>query len=63
MTDKKNSQNACVGIVAIISGISIAMVTLIGIFAPQQLSVAAWIMTPLCLMGLGLGHLSVKAGM
>jgi len=44
-----------VGIAAVISGISLCIVVVIAIFARDQLSVAAWIVAALAVMGLGLG--------
>ena len=49
-----------VGIAGVIGGISLCIVTVIAIFARNQLFVAAWIVGPLALMGIGLGYFASK---
>ncbi|WP_309025994.1 hypothetical protein [Pelagicoccus enzymogenes] len=60
MTESMNHQKACVGIAAIVSGVSVGIVALFAIFAPVSLPAAGWIVAPLSLMGIGLGFLSTK---
>ena len=55
--DKKNP---VVGIAAVIGGISLCIVLVIAIFAKDQLSVAAWIVAALAVMGIVLGFFASK---
>lgn len=58
--DNTNSLKAVVGISAIASGCSVGIVAFFAIFAPQQLAAAAWMVAPLCLMGIALGFLAAR---
>lgn len=58
MADQKN--HPAVGIAAVISGIALCIVVVIAIFARDQLLVAAWIVTPLSIMGFGLGFVASR---
>lgn len=58
MNEKKRNENACVGIAAMIGGVSISVVALFAIFAPGSMAVSAWIVGSLCAMGIVLGVLS-----
>ena len=49
-----------VSIAAVIGGISLSFVVVIAIFASDQLLLAAWIVTALAVMGLGLGIFAAK---
>jgi hypothetical protein len=55
--DKKNP---VVGIAAVIGAISLCIVLVIAIFAKDQLSVAAWIVAALAVMGIALGFFASK---
>jgi len=52
--------NPVVGIASVIGGISLCIVVVIVIFAKDQLSVAAWIVAVLAIMGIGLGFFASK---
>ena len=52
--------NPVVGIVSVIGGISLCIVGVIAIFAKDQLSVAAWIVAALAVMGIALGFFASK---
>jgi len=58
MADQKG--NPVVGIASVIGGISLCIVVVIVIFAKDQLSVAAWIVAVLAIMGVGLGFFASK---
>jgi len=58
MADQKG--NPVVGIASVIGGISLSIVTVIAIFAKDQLSVAPWIVAALAIMGIGLGFFASK---
>jgi len=58
MADQKG--NPVVGIASVIGGISLCIVVVIVIFAKDQLSVAAWIVAVLAIMGIGLGYFASK---
>ncbi len=58
MADQKG--NPVVGITSVIGGISLCIVVVIVIFAKDQLSVAAWIVAVLTIMGIGLGFFASK---
>ncbi|MDQ8182548.1 hypothetical protein [Pelagicoccus sp. SDUM812005] len=60
MNDKIFNTKACVGIAAIVGGVSAVTVTLFAIFSPGNLAPAAWMVGSLCAMGLGLGYLISK---
>ena len=59
---KNNVLGVYVGIAAIISGVSLAAIVLVGVFAPQAMSVTPWIVGALCAMGSALGYLVSKRG-
>ena len=52
--------NPLVGIAGTIGGISIAIVTILAIFAKDQLYVAAWVVGALAIMGAVLGLVAHK---
>lgn len=52
--------NPFVGIAGVIGGISIVIVVVIAVLAKDQLSVAAWIVAALAIMGMGLGFFASK---
>jgi hypothetical protein len=58
MNETKAPNAAYVGIAAIIGGVSVAMVALVAIFSPQNISVAPWIVGGLSIMGIALGYFS-----
>lgn len=58
MADQKS--NPVVGIAGVIGGISLCIVVVILVFARDQLSVAAWIVGTLALMGVGLGFFASR---
>ncbi|QXD23301.1 hypothetical protein F7C95_15415 [Opitutia bacterium ISCC 51] len=58
MNETKVPNAAYVGIAAIIGGVSVAMVALVAIFSPQNISVAPWIVGGLSIMGIALGYFS-----
>jgi len=60
MNNHINTLKALTGITAITGGISLSIVVLIALFAPQQLTVAAWVIAYLCLMGTALGFLATR---
>jgi len=60
MNNHTDSLKTCAGITAITGAISLSVVALIALFAPQQLTVAAWIVASLCLMGTTLGYLATR---
>ena len=51
-----NQKHPSVAIAAIISGVSLVIVVIIAILARDQLSIAAWIVAALAVMGIGLGY-------
>jgi drug/metabolite transporter (DMT)-like permease len=51
-----NQKHPSVAIAAIISGVSLVIVVIIAILARNQLSIAAWIVAALAVMGMGLGY-------
>ncbi|MEM9158857.1 MAG: hypothetical protein AAGB46_07375 [Verrucomicrobiota bacterium] len=51
----------CVGMTALIGGMSTGIVALIAIFSPSYLPVAGWIVSALCLMGGTMGYMITKA--
>ena len=56
----EQKRNPVVGIASVIGGISLCIVAVIAIFAKDQLSVAAWIVAALAIMGIGLGFFASK---
>lgn len=60
MTDKTNNMKTCAGIAAIISLAGFLVVLLFAIFSPENLPFSAWIVAPLCIMGVALGRLATK---
>lgn len=58
-TDKKNP-NPCVTIATTVGALCVGAVAIIGVFAPDQMEVAAWVVGALALMGAILGYLSNK---
>ncbi len=54
MDDKQ--KHPSVAIAAIIGGVSLAIVVIIAVLARDQLSIAAWIVAALAVMGIGLGY-------
>ena len=52
--------NPVVGIAGVIGAISLCIVSVIAIFAKDQLSVAAWIVAALAAMGIVLGFFASK---
>ena len=56
----KQKSHPAVGIAAVVGGISLCIVAEIAIFARDQLSVAAWIVAALAVMGIGLGIFASK---
>jgi len=55
-----DKRNPVVGIASVIGGISLCIVLVISIFAKDQLSVAAWIVAALAVMGIVLGFFASK---
>ena len=60
MTEEKKNPNSCVSIAAVVGGLGIGAIAIIGVFAPDQMGVAAWVVGALALMGMVLGYLSTK---
>ncbi len=54
MTD--NQKHPSVAIAAIIGGVSLAIVVIIAVIARDQLSIAAWNVAVLAVIGIGLGY-------
>jgi Zn-dependent protease len=52
--------NPAVSIAGVIGGISLCIVGVILVFAKDQLSIAAWIVAALAVMGLGLGFFASR---
>ncbi len=52
--------NPFVGIAGVIGGISLSIVVMVAVLAKDQLSVAAWIVAALAIMGIGLGFFASK---
>ena len=55
-----DKRNPVVGIASVVGGISLCIVLVIAIFAKDQLSVAAWIVAALAVMGIVLGFFASK---
>ncbi|MDQ8187420.1 hypothetical protein [Pelagicoccus sp. SDUM812002] len=53
----------CAGIAAIIGLVGFLVVLLFAIFSPENLPASAWIVAPLCVMGIALGCLATKGEM
>jgi hypothetical protein len=53
--------NPFVGIASVVGAISLCIVVIITILAKDQLSVAAWIVATLAIMGIGLGFFASKS--
>lgn len=60
MNNEIDTSKACVGIAALIGGISVGIVALVTIFSPEQLAVAGWLVASLCLMGSALGYFTTR---
>lgn len=58
MAEKKG--NPVVGIASVIGGISLCIVVIIAVLAKDQLSVAAWIVAVLAIMGICLGFFASR---
>jgi hypothetical protein len=56
----KEKANPFMGIAGAVGGVSLCIVTVIAIFAREQLWVAAWIVAALALMGVGLGFFASR---
>lgn len=58
--DENPQLNTYIVIAAIIGGLSLGAIVLVGIFAPGSMAVAAWIVAALALMGGALGYFASK---
>lgn len=50
-----------IAIAAIVGGMCISAIVLVGIFAREQMSILPWIVCPLCLLGIALGYFASKS--
>lgn len=57
---EEKQKHPSVAIAAIIGGVSLAIVVIIAVLARDQLSIAAWIVAALAVMGIGLGYFAAR---
>ena len=58
--NKINKLGVYVGLAAIISGVCVGVIPLVGAFAPEAMSVTPWIIGALCAMGGALGYFTAQ---
>ena len=60
MTNNNLSNNPFIVIAAIVGGMCLGAIVLVGVFSPDKMAIAAWIVAALSLMGTALGYFSRK---